>query len=272
MRRARRAFTLLELLVGIGVVGLLLAILLPALGRARAAARRTACASNLRQIGLLLSAYANDNRGEIPVVYAGFDFEPLLTPTAFTRPVANDRGGMKLLVSAPVGTARMAYTRSAKIFLCPGELRLQPWGGDDDEFGYDPGWGVMSPTSSHRAMSYLYCYVPPGGNYFTRVGGPGPLRGRWEPGVLADFERHNLRPHGSGSAAATVVLFETTLALAEGEPADAFHGPNGNALYLDGHVSTLHGEGLPRRPLAGGDPTHTWLKALLRAVDRGQGG
>lgn len=65
-RIGRRAFTLLELLVVISIVALLLAILLPVLSHARAAARSTACVSNLRQIAIGFTAYAAENRGVLP--------------------------------------------------------------------------------------------------------------------------------------------------------------------------------------------------------------
>lgn len=62
----RSAFTLAELLVVIGVIGLLVALLLPALAAARRAARTTQCASNLRQIAMALVAYSNNSRGFFP--------------------------------------------------------------------------------------------------------------------------------------------------------------------------------------------------------------
>ncbi len=66
MMTCKKGFTLIELLVVIAIIAILAAILLPALARAREAARRASCASNLKQFGIIFKMYANENKGQFP--------------------------------------------------------------------------------------------------------------------------------------------------------------------------------------------------------------
>ena len=123
----RKGFTLVELLVVIGIIAVLISILLPTLARARESANRVKCASNLRQIAMASIAYANENKGSLPP--PKFDNGPTQSPTydyIFTYSYTNSWVDKGEEIGANIGRliARKHLT-TWDIIECPSSGRAQ---------------------------------------------------------------------------------------------------------------------------------------------------
>jgi prepilin-type processing-associated H-X9-DG protein len=138
-------------------------------------------------------------------------------------------GGIRLLVVSPMGIARQAYLRDARILVCPGQRAAFPAPqARSDDFLHAP--------HNDSGMSYGYFYVPDATDTHTRV----------SP-IFKKFERHSVRQQGAASVA---IMAELTASRRKGRKNPDWHGTGGNVLFLDGHVAwrkmfTRVGSGCP---------------------------
>jgi prepilin-type processing-associated H-X9-DG protein/prepilin-type N-terminal cleavage/methylation domain-containing protein len=124
------AFTLVELLVVIGIISVLVAMLLPALNKARESAQRISCASNLRQVNMAWIAYVSDYHGELPVMTTNYwHITPPTTPPALVttdyywasmlKPYLNDQSGMQSPYNGIYAYKTSDWVSGTGVFQCP---------------------------------------------------------------------------------------------------------------------------------------------------------
>ena len=205
-RGTRRAFTLMELLVVVAVISILVAMLLPAVALVRSQAKATVCASNLRQIGLAFSAYANDNEGLMPdsaISATG------LTTVRWSELIAGYVEADRFAKAD--GTGKIIHTKHTILTGCPEWTATEAW-----QLGYGINEHPDRPARVNATLAWDYRAVNANMTHFALAGIS------WKASRLmhADTSDYNVT--------ATTVSFTR-------------HRAAFNALFFDNHVQALIG-------------------------------
>jgi len=229
MSRIRRAFTLVELLVVIGIIAILIGILMPVLSGARRRAQEIKCQANLRSLGQAMTMYTNDT-GWYPGAYVVMEF-----------------GGPAKFAAVWPTRLRAYMNGSREPFLCPSR--------DPERFAWTDHMEGMSPADARSMEGYRYEQGEPMISNFTpfsygyNSGGRGNGTGLGfdvSPDALQRTGYFHVRVNRVRCPSEMIALGDSqgvppsdyliTHSAADGAPPGTIHHGGANILYCDGHV------------------------------------
>jgi len=234
---ARKGFTLVELLTVVAIIAVLMAVLLPALNKAREAGKTVACLSNLKQLGYVMHMYAGDNRGYLPGAY---NMSTSKNPDGTPAP---DWCFLNTVAKQYVGAVPTANRNST--FRCAADEAYKYRGAYWTSYGVNTTYtegnllGVMYPPARIDDTASPTGTAIMGGNYG---------HGTWNIPYRSDIPSS---PSGYSSASS----FR--------------HNVQTNVVFLDGHVETRSPDKVPT-PAPPNDPfQYSYVQRLNTVFCRG---
>jgi prepilin-type N-terminal cleavage/methylation domain-containing protein/prepilin-type processing-associated H-X9-DG protein len=231
--KPRQAFTLIELLVVIAIIGILAALLLPALARAKSRARTIQCISNLKQTGVAIFVYADNNSDVLPGPYEYGQRCSYCNSTAvwgrFNTELAFHLAGA--LAAKEPSQMSDTETNYLRVMFCPGY----------GQFSAEDPNVAMTRVTYIVALPYSNGVVNLTINPFGYAGEGDAQTFGVKPARLSAIGRY-------GPVSEIFTVSDVDAALYNGywpmEATSSIHGAVRNALYFDGHVKSYQGTNL----------------------------
>lgn len=230
------AFTMVEMLVVIAVIGILVSMLLPAIGRAKQKARNVRCISNLRQLHLAFNGYANDHADQLPPLNSGGTFKNPIKP--------HDPTNWWYRILSENGAYITSVTNKNGVWRCP-NVAVDDL---DSPFGEEmEGYGVVENSDHVPGLDSLIWYAfdrngKPRGSYrMSAIRRPSELWLVGDVGVpkpsIDDLSQH---PYGGYYRTDISTFPPDKLGIWDNKPSPKQpalrHNLRANISYVDGHI------------------------------------
>ena len=228
MNAALRRFTLIELLVVIAIIAILAGMLLPALNKARAMARKSACMNNSKSFGMAMNMYVGDHQGYYPLAAWEPDYFSIWTSNNPKKPVTFIAPYLKQTIETAVGWVRIRWgsgdtATGTSPLACP-DFDQNRWQND----------AKGASRASYASNNYIF-----------------------DPRMLGLAERYRANFKNPFHPSRVMMTIESTGNKSDGFKSDVSqienfayrHSNSTNVLFFDGHVATLKQKQIPH-----GDP------------------